>query len=69
MTYPNVTSAMLLWMYRYLPPGVGRLIQRETDLEFDRQLWRDDPDMDELARSWRDIELVLDLTGNLDACV
>lgn len=54
---------------RYLPSPLIQWIERETDREFDPILWRDDPDMDELARWFRDLELVLDLTGNLDSCV
>lgn len=46
---------------------VGR-IENLTDAEFDPQLWRDDPDIDSDARTMRDIELVIDLTGNLDSC-
>lgn len=53
----------------YLPYALMLSIERETDSEFDPWGWNDDPDMDLLARDLRDIELILDLTGNLDSCV
>lgn len=52
----------------YWPHSLNLLIERETDLEFDPWLWSADPDMDVEARDWRDLELFLDLTGNLDSC-
>lgn len=44
------------------------LIEPLTDAEFDPQLWKEDPDMDMTARELRDVELLLDLLGNLDSC-
>lgn len=53
---------------RYLPETMVLFVARVTDLEFDPILWRDDPDMDVAARDVRDMELMMDLTGNLDSC-
>lgn len=48
-------------------PTVAARVEAETDSEFDPQLWIDDPDMDLIARDWRDIELTLDWFGCIDA--
>ena len=55
--------------YAYLTYALVWRIESLTNAEFDFLGWRDDPDMDLTARDWRDAELVLDLTGNLDARV
>lgn len=52
----------------YMPPVLVSELEMLTNSEIDSQLWRDDPDMDLLARDLRDNELILDLTGNLDSC-
>lgn len=52
---------------RYFPHALMLLIEAVTDGEFDPQLWTDDPDLNLDARDLRDQELLLDLTGNLDA--
>ena len=59
---------LLLLISQYFHHSVLVLVERETDLEFDPILWRDDPNMDVEARACRDVELALDLTGNLDSC-
>lgn len=51
----------------YIPYPVIEIIGRETDLEFSPRLLHDDPYMNVAARWMRDVELVLDLTGNLDS--
>lgn len=55
--------------YAYLTRALVGRIEDLTNAEFDSRGWHDDPDMDLAARDWRDAELVLDLTGNLDADV
>lgn len=45
------------------------ILEGLTNSEFDPLLWRDDPDMDLVARTLRDLELFLDLTGNIDSGV
>lgn len=54
--------------YVYLTHFLSGRIEDLTNGECDVRLWHDDPDMDLTARDWRDVELALDLTGNLDAC-
>lgn len=53
--------------YDYVPMELIARLESETNSEFDPAIWRDDPDMDLTARAMRNLELVLDLTGNLDA--
>ena len=45
----------------YLTETMILLVEWETDLELD-------PDAELWAKFFRDIELMLDLTGNLDSC-
>lgn len=52
---------------RYCSGYLMNLIEHVTNSEFDQLLWRDDPNLDIAAREARDIELFLDLTGNLDS--
>ena len=54
-------------MTLYMPDAIMSLIENISDQEFNDALWIDDPDMDIDARAYRDEELVLDLTGNLDS--
>ena len=54
-------------MYDYFFPTLSALIERVTDSEFNSDGWNRDPDMDVYARDWRDIELCLDMSGNLDS--
>lgn len=56
-------------MTLYMPDSIMSIIENIADQEFNPALWIDDPDMDIDARAYRDEELVLDLTGNLDADV
>lgn len=51
----------------YMTYALWLWIERETDFEFDSRLWRDDPDMDVMARAYRDRELYLDFIGNIDS--
>jgi len=56
-----------MMMYDYFFPTLSALIERVTDSEFNSDGWNRDPDMDVYARDWRDIELCLDMSGNLDS--
>lgn len=54
---------------RYFPTSISYVVEILTNSELDPLLWRDDAYMDVCARAFRDQELFLDLTGNLDADV
>lgn len=55
---------------RYFPESIRWLVVMVADSEFPSlPPWRHDPNTGVLARAYRDQELFLDLTGNLDADV
>jgi len=47
--------------------GLDRLFIPLCRSEIDHKLWDDDPDMLVFTKELREVELALDLTGNLDA--
>ena len=53
--------------FGYMGDVLVAKIEDLTNAEFDPCLWGADPDMDVLARDLRDLELLLDLPGNLDS--
>lgn len=66
LTYPRYVFDDL-HLFRYSPHGLWELVGELTDSEFDPECWNQDPDLD--FRDLRDVELLLDLSGNIDSCV
>jgi hypothetical protein len=53
----------------YLSLDLVELISCLSDTEFGSDLWHVDMDLDMDSHNLRDMELILDLTGNLDSYV
>ena len=56
-----------VWEEEYIPFSTAMRFETETDCEFDDTGWRLDPNMDFIAKTFRDHELLLDFFGCLDA--
>lgn len=60
-------DACYVWEEEYIPFSIAMHFETETEYEFDNIGWRLDHDMNFIARTFRDYELLLDFSGCLDA--